>query len=296
MQRMTGLALAVLAGCGFTPGSLAIDAGDTATGDVARDGQIVGDPDGDGLLGAADNCPLVANANQLDHDTDAHGDACDRCPHLPSSSDPDVDGDGVGDDCDPRPAVGGDAIVLFEGFYDSTTFSTWIEEGAWSVSDGVLTQTDPDDNFAYVVPSPTFTVARAALTVGARIVELGMPRMSDEPTVAIYTGTVGTSQGYLCSVRASGGAVQAQVYSYWEDQDSNLNDGTVVVWPGMLAANSELRMTDAHDGAGHHCTLSQGTITTSLTALQGPTSGNIALITELVSASFDYVFVVNAGL
>ncbi len=38
------------------------------------------DTDGDGVCDAVDNCPLVANANQLDTDHDGIGNACDRCP------------------------------------------------------------------------------------------------------------------------------------------------------------------------------------------------------------------------
>src|SRR5438046_7364446 len=35
------------------------------------------DSDGDGIADTADNCPQVANANQLDSDGDGLGDACD---------------------------------------------------------------------------------------------------------------------------------------------------------------------------------------------------------------------------
>ncbi|HKQ98453.1 MAG TPA: putative metal-binding motif-containing protein [Candidatus Polarisedimenticolia bacterium] len=38
-------------------------------------GQV--DPDGDGIVSACDNCPLVANANQSDIDADRQGDECD---------------------------------------------------------------------------------------------------------------------------------------------------------------------------------------------------------------------------
>lgn len=44
-----------------------------------------GDHDGDGIDSVPDNCPAVANANQLDTDDDDVGDACDD----------DIDGDGV---------------------------------------------------------------------------------------------------------------------------------------------------------------------------------------------------------
>ena len=56
------------------------------------------DDDGDGVLNTADNCPTVANANQVDADGDGAGDACDSTPNGP-----DVDVDGVGelvDNCD----------------------------------------------------------------------------------------------------------------------------------------------------------------------------------------------------
>ena len=50
------------------------------------------DDDRDGVLNTADNCPTVANANQVDADGDGAGDACDSTPNGP-----DVDGDGVGE-------------------------------------------------------------------------------------------------------------------------------------------------------------------------------------------------------
>ncbi|HEV8700923.1 MAG TPA: thrombospondin type 3 repeat-containing protein [Candidatus Polarisedimenticolia bacterium] len=41
------------------------------------------DADGDGVDDLHDNCPLVANPDQLDTDQDGAGDACDPCPTLP---------------------------------------------------------------------------------------------------------------------------------------------------------------------------------------------------------------------
>lgn len=56
------------------------------------------DLDGDGDLNAVDNCPLAANANQLNTDGDSLGNACDH----------DDDGDGIDDAVDGCPTVAED--------------------------------------------------------------------------------------------------------------------------------------------------------------------------------------------
>ena len=61
------------------------------------------DLDGDGRANGADNCPGLANADQVDADEDGRGDACD----------PDADGDGVPDDgdCAPGDPAGGQPLT-----------------------------------------------------------------------------------------------------------------------------------------------------------------------------------------
>lgn len=44
------------------------------------------DPDGDGVLGALDNCPEIANKDQADADNDGLGDACDDVPATDSQT------------------------------------------------------------------------------------------------------------------------------------------------------------------------------------------------------------------
>ncbi len=60
----------------------------------------VADVDGDGVLNAADNCPLHANPTQTDGDGDDVGDACDNCVAIANADQADADGDDIGDLCD----------------------------------------------------------------------------------------------------------------------------------------------------------------------------------------------------
>jgi Zn-dependent metalloprotease len=80
------------------------------------------DNDRDGIPDAADNCPLMSNASQLDTDSDRIGDACDpdddddgvpdlrdKCVLVPNADQGDNDADGVGNACDATP--NGDADI-----------------------------------------------------------------------------------------------------------------------------------------------------------------------------------------
>ena len=63
------------------------------------------DLDGDGIPNLEDNCPCLANADQIDTDRDGVGDACDNCINKYNPLQEDYDNDGVGDACDNCPSI-----------------------------------------------------------------------------------------------------------------------------------------------------------------------------------------------
>lgn len=104
------MALLLVAGCDTLLKLQPVSAPDAPE---APDAFVDFDSDGDHKLDGDDNCPAIANADQLDADMD-----------------------GIGDACDPHPGQH-DVVVSSDLFHVAPT--TWTAFGAWTASDGAWT-------------------------------------------------------------------------------------------------------------------------------------------------------------
>ncbi|MEC7522052.1 MAG: thrombospondin type 3 repeat-containing protein [Myxococcota bacterium] len=134
------------------------------------------DMDGDGIMNASDNCPMVFNpirpldnGAQADSDGDGMGDACDadpvdasdidgdgtdndtdNCPTTPNEDQADRDGDGIGDVCDGCPD-----IAVMAGAQTVYAVRCGATSGAVTLSDLVVTALDDNGFFAQQLEGST---------------------------------------------------------------------------------------------------------------------------------------------
>ncbi len=126
------------------------------------DGPAGEDPDGDGVHSACDNCPLVANASQLDWDHDGVGNVCDNCPSRANPEQSDLDGDGVGDCCDrcPRDASRSSSDLDADGVPDACDNCIVDPNPDQSDldGDGEGDRCDLDDGLVYLIATGASTI------------------------------------------------------------------------------------------------------------------------------------------
>jgi hypothetical protein len=219
-------------------------------------GPRVTDTDSDGIADGTDNCPVVANADQLDTDNDGSGNACDsdddadgvadtsdNCPTTANASQADADHDGIGDACDTD--ADGDAVP------DATDNCPTVANAdqADADGDGLGNACDPDDDNDTVLDGSDNCPLTANTTQGDRDADGigdacdpdddgdGVSDVSDNCPVtanAPQADSDGDGIGDACDTDADGDAVD----------DVNDNCPTV--------ANADQADTDS-DGLGNAC-------------------------------------------
>lgn len=230
VRLCSGLLVMGVAGCNVLFGLDPIDRGDTgdagdaAGADAALDASP-DDPDGDGVRGAADNCPTVANPRQHDEDRDGRGDPCDPCPIGGGDADLDADGDGVGDGCDRNPDRF-DCLAWFDSFTRDSrgayVFGPDGRFGAWTVAAGQLRQEAPGADRALILTSggllePTvltrgvvgaFSETGTAFGLGAWAPASTLPVGAEFPTGCLGGAQQGPNGEADATVTASTGTLQ----------------------------------------------------------------------------------------
>ncbi|WP_346881576.1 thrombospondin type 3 repeat-containing protein [uncultured Algibacter sp.] len=127
--------------------------------DLVVDGRLLddNDDDDDTIIDTMDNCPLVANVNQVDTDGDNIGDACDddddndgildtvdNCPLTANADQQDTDGDGIGDVCEIIDDNDDDGVINTEDNCPDTPNSGQEDSDGDNIGD-VCDNDDDDD-------------------------------------------------------------------------------------------------------------------------------------------------------
>ena len=198
--------------------SFAIGSGQLSSVDTDGDGSpdtCDADDDNDGVIDTSDNCPLMANPDQLDNEKDGLGDVCDldddndgivdvkdNCPKISNADQKDSNGNGIGDACE------NGSVLPWKEIFDE--YSQTFGEGGWTVQQQAgfgpatwalgVTQSSATGKNAQVVAKsnfPNFTTAGTLLI--SPVLKTGTQKTATLTFDMGYTGVGGPGGGQLPS-------------------------------------------------------------------------------------------------
>lgn len=265
--------------CDGTPGG-------TTDGSITKQPDAAptpGDVDADGVANANDNCPSVSNPDQGNEDGDPLGDDCDPCPIDPVNPPSDPDGDGVSDSCDPRPMIGGDAILVFEGFHAGVPSNWQVIGTTMPVGDDIVMVGVAGDRGALVPPivAPTSGTISMKATITAT-----HGNTSDAALAVVMPYDPGPDQGIFCELYApDAGSTTGRTLDLWDSVAAVERATQALAWQ----VNTAYTMIEKRTSSAYTCSANGTTISGSS---NNAPSNQAAVFTYSVTASISWLLVV----